>query len=84
MTYKHLGVDKIRGFDMAGRQRSIIRDFILLVSGVFLGMVGNFLVEYTILSYNPTPQELPMLVLGMLFLLGFYFFAALYLLWRFG
>jgi len=69
---------------MTEHRRSIRRDFILLVYGVFLGIIGNFVVEYVNMAYHPSPEELPMLSLFMLFMLGFYLVSAIWALWRFG
>ena len=63
--------------------KSNIRDFILLVLGVFLGILGNFLVEYVMMANPPSHMELPALIGLILFLLGFYFIAGLYLLSKF-
>ncbi len=69
---------------MTEHRRSIRRDFILLVYGVFLGIIGNFIVEIFFRIYSPSPEELPTLFLLMFALLGFYLVSAIWALWRFG
>jgi len=60
------------------------RDLILLIYGVFLGIIGNFIVEYVNMINPPSSGSLPSLLLLMLFLLVFYIFVAWYFLWRWG
>jgi len=66
------------------QNRKNIRDLILLIYGVFLGIIGNFIVEYVNLVNPPLPESLPSLILLMLLLLIFYIFGAWYFLWRWG
>ena len=69
---------------MTEHPRSNLRDLIILVYGVFLGIIGNFLVEYVNMANPPSQGDLPSLVLFMLFMLGFYLLGAWYFLWRYG
>lgn len=69
---------------MTGYPRSKFRDLIILVYGIFLGMIGNFIVEIVLKIYSPLPEELPLLLLFWLGMLGFYLFSAFWALWRFG
>lgn len=69
---------------MTEHRRRNFRDFILLVYGVFLGIIGSFLVEYFIRANPPSSEDLPSLLWFMLFLLGFYLLGAYYFLWKYG
>lgn len=69
---------------MTEYRRSKRRDFILLVYGIFLGMIGNLIAEIVLKIYSPSPEELPMLLLFMHIMLGFYLVSAFWALWRFG
>lgn len=59
---------------MEERHRNL-RDFFLLVYGVFLGIIGNILVESIILEYPP------IVILSWFFILVVYFISAGFFLW---
>ena len=67
---------------MVEQRKNNLRDLIILVSGVFLGIIGNLIVEYVIMVNPPSPEDLPTLILFMFFMLVFYIFGAWYFLWR--